>query len=208
MGAMRAVALGLPLLLTLPLAAALSAALAERMAQQLGRELAKSSAWLVPPPAAPPDVFVEPSAGPAASAMTTKDGLSTPPQTALARPRPKGAPSAPTKGIRVRADRVLALANAGVRPAAIPVQARAERPAGLAMTGVSGLGIGLVDGDILTHAGGRPATSAGEVVGLVIGARARGAAEISGRFWRRGEWYSLVVEQPYVRPAGARSGAI
>lgn len=207
MGAMRAAALGLPLLLTLPLAAALGAALAERVAQQLGRELAKSSAWLVPPPPAPPDVFVEPSAEPAASAMTT-DGLSTPPPTVLTTPRPKGAPSAPTKGIRVRADRVLALASAGVRPAAIPVQARAERPAGLAMTGVSALGIGLIDGDILTHAGGRPATSAGEVVGLVIGARARGAAEISGRFWRRGEWYSLVVEQPYVRPARARRGAI
>jgi len=123
------------------------------------------------------------------------------------------APSAsriPKKGVRVRADAVLRLANAGARPAGIPVPAQGQRPAGLALVGVSGLGIGLVDGDILTHAAGRPALAPGDVIGVVIGARAHGASEICGRFWRRGEPYNLIVEQPYVQPrhrVAARSGS-
>jgi hypothetical protein len=63
---------------------------------------------------------------------------------------------------------------------------------------VSALGIGLIDGDVLTHAGGRPATSASSVIGMILGARAKRIPELSGRFWRKGEVWNLSVEQPYV----------
>lgn len=104
----------------------------------------------------------------------------------------------PQKGIRVREAAVLRLANSGVRPTGIPVSARAGRPAGVALVGVSALGIGLQDGDILVSAAGRPTLSSGDVVGVVIGSRAHRATEISGRFYRNGEPWNLVVEQPYV----------
>ncbi len=106
-------------------------------------------------------------------------------------------PPARPRGLRVRASTVLALASAGVRPSGSFVPAESSRPAGLVLSGVSGLGVGLVDGDVLTHAAGQPVRSSGQVVGLVLGARAHGAAEIGGTFWRRGERWQLVVEQPY-----------
>ena len=56
--------------------------------------------------------------------------------------------------VRVRAERVLSLANAGVRPRGVPVPASAEHPAGLRLSGVSSLGVGLEDGDVLTRVGG------------------------------------------------------
>jgi hypothetical protein len=112
----------------------------------------------------------------------------------------------PSKGIRVRAEAVLRLANAGARPSGIPVPPKGSRPAGVALVGVSGLGVGLIDGDVLTHADGRPARSAADVIGVVIGARAQHAREICGRFWRNGEAWNLIVEQPYVsRPSAAES---
>lgn len=130
----------------------------------------------------------------------------TSPVVATPRAEPSVAPSPPArairpvpKGIRVRAGAVLRLANSGARPGGVPVSARGDRPAGLALTGVGGLGIGLVDGDVLTHAAGRPALSPGDVIGVVIGSRAAQAPEIWGRFWRNGESWNLVVEQPYPR---------
>jgi hypothetical protein len=82
------------------------------------------------------------------------------------------------------------------------VPAEGRRPAGLLLSGVSGLGVGIEDGDVLTHAGGRPALSESDVVGLVIAARGKEVPAIGGRFWRNGEQWSLVVEQPYVREEG------
>jgi hypothetical protein len=105
----------------------------------------------------------------------------------------------PLKGIRVREAAVLRLANAGMRPSGIPVPARGGRPAGLALVGVSGLGIGMMDGDVLVQAGGRPTLTPGDVVGVVVGSRAHKASEISGRFYRNGEPWNLVVEQPYLQ---------
>jgi hypothetical protein len=42
-------------------------------------------------------------------------------------------------------------------------------------------------------------------VGLVIAARGAHRPAISGRFWRRGRYYQLVVEQPYLQLDGARA---
>ena len=111
--------------------------------------------------------------------------------------RARAAAPAP-KGLFVSADKVLRLARAGARPAGIPVNAAGSRPSGLLLTGVGGLGLGLQDGDILTHALGQPAVSEEAVVGAII--RARGAREpqLSGRVWRDGRSFALVVAQPYL----------
>ena len=102
-----------------------------------------------------------------------------------------------THGVRVSAAQVLALAARRAMPKAVPVKASAEHPAGLLLRGVSGLGIGMQDGDVLTEAAGQKATSLAVVVGVVLAARGRQATEISGRFYRAGVPYLLVVEQPY-----------
>lgn len=101
-------------------------------------------------------------------------------------------------GVFVSAERVLAIARSGARPSGIPVAASGSRPAGLMLTGVGGLGVGLHDGDILTHALGQPAVSESTVVGAVIRARGARRPQLSGRVWREGRSFSLVVAQPYL----------
>ena len=105
--------------------------------------------------------------------------------------------AAPSQGIRISSAQVLALAARRAMPSAVFVKANAQRPAGLLLSGVSALGVGLQDGDVLTEAAGQKASSVAAVVGLVLAARARQAAEISGRFYRAGVAFSLTVEQPY-----------
>ena len=101
------------------------------------------------------------------------------------------------KGIRISSAQVLALAARRAMPSASFVKANAQRPAGLQLSGVSALGVGLQDGDVLTEAAGQRALSVAAVVGVVLAARARGASEISGRFYRGAVPFSLAVEQPY-----------
>jgi hypothetical protein len=101
-------------------------------------------------------------------------------------------------GIRVRAATVLRLANAGVRPSATLVPASGARPAGLALAGVSGLGVGVRDGDVLTDVSGAPASSVIAVVNAVVAARSAHAPAVGGHFWREGAPWQLVVEMPYV----------
>jgi hypothetical protein len=185
----RSVALACALALPLPFLAAGAGSLAERLGRELGRSLSSVADQLAAQrhDPAPLTVIV-----PLAEAEPVEA------------PRPRAMKRAPApaaqKGVYVRANAVLRLARVGARPSGVPVRATADRPAGLALVGVSGLGVGLSDGDILTHAGGVPARSPGQVVGLVISARGARAGQISGRFWRRGEYYDLVVEQPYLKP--------
>lgn len=103
----------------------------------------------------------------------------------------------PLSGIRISSAQVLALAARRAMPSAAFVKANAQRPAGLLLSGVSALGVGLQDGDVLTEAAGQKASSVALVVGVVLAARARQVAEISGRFYRGGMPFSLTVEQPY-----------
>jgi hypothetical protein len=107
--------------------------------------------------------------------------------------------SAPA-GLFVSAGRVLALAQQGARPSGIRVPASGARPAGLMLVGVGGLGVGLRDGDILTHALGQPAVSESAVVGAVIQARGARQSRLYGRIWRQGRSFPLVVAQPYLGP--------
>lgn len=184
------------LALPLPLLAAGASSAADALGRRGGRALSAATEQLLrSPPAAPLPVFVEPLAPPEPAA----EERAKEPEVARARGtrRAPASPPVPTKGVRVRAEVVLRLANAGARPGGFPVPASGDRPRGLALTGVSGLGIGLEDGDVLTHAAGRPALTPGDVIGVVIGSRGSRAPEIWGRFWRNGEPWNLVVEQPY-----------
>ena len=82
-------------------------------------------------------------------------------------------------------------------PQAVPVKGNGEHPPGLSLRGVSALGVGLQDGDVLTEAAGQRASSVAAVVGIVISARGRQVPEISGKFYRAGVPFGLTVEQPY-----------
>ena len=74
--------------------------------------------------------------------------------------------------------------------------AKGARPPGLQLSGVSGLGVGVRDGDVLTHAAGRPVTSREGVVGAVLAVHARGARTITGTLYRDRQKYGITVELP------------
>jgi hypothetical protein len=115
----------------------------------------------------------------------------------IARAAKHGGKSPALHAIRISSAQVLALASHRAMPDAAPVRASAEHPAGLLLRGVSGLGVGLQDGDVLTEAAGQRASSVAAVIGVVLAARARHSSEISGRFFRAGVPYVVTVEQPY-----------
>lgn len=127
----------------------------------------------------------------------------TPPARAAANgPRPRETArrklaQVPRAGVRISAAQVLTLAARRAMPQAVPVPATALHPKGLLLRGVSALGVGLKDGDVLTEAAGQSASSVAVVVGIVLAARGRLAPEISGRFFRGGVPFGLTVEQPY-----------
>jgi hypothetical protein len=113
---------------------------------------------------------------------------------------PRGAHSAHASaahGVHISAAQVLAVAARRAMPEAVPVKATAYHPAGLLLRGVSAWGVGLQDGDVLTEAAGQKASSVAQVVGIVLLARAHQSREISGRFYRAGVPFLLIVEQPY-----------
>jgi hypothetical protein len=112
-------------------------------------------------------------------------------------------PAAP-RVLFVTQDQVLRLASSGARPRGVAVPATAVRPAGLKLSGVAALGIGMNDGDVLTRAVGQPALSSGAVIQAVLSARARRAQVLEGEFWRGNERWLLRVEQPYLEQRGAR----
>ena len=101
------------------------------------------------------------------------------------------------RGVRVAIDAVRLLAKRRAIPSGVPVPATEGRPGGLRLSGVSGLGIGLRDGDVLTQVAGVPATSRAAVVQAVLSLRAKQAPVGYGRFYREGEPWNLAVEIPY-----------
>jgi hypothetical protein len=168
-------------------------------ADRLGDRIAARLIEVVPPPP-PPRATEDEWSGAAELAFDTRSDVraaafqSKQPQKS-SRPR-----VTPKQGIRVTSAQVLALAARGAMPRAVFVKSTVEHPAGLLLSGVSALGIGLRDGDILTDAAGEKATSVAMVVGLVLAARSRRASDISGRFYRGGVPFLLTVEQPYPKP--------
>jgi hypothetical protein len=127
----------------------------------------------------------------------------------VASSKPKHSPKKPNQGsssktkplpsIRVPKSVVLRLARIGQRPSGVPVAASGTRPAGIQVFGAASLGIGVRDGDILTHVSGVPVSQVGQVLALVIAARGAKAQQISGQLWRGNRSYTIVVEQPYLR---------
>jgi hypothetical protein len=115
----------------------------------------------------------------------------------------------PTRGVYVDARTVLRLSRRGIVPAGSPVRATSSRPAGLALAGVSALGVGLSDGDVLVEVEGSPVRTEGQVIGMVIAARGRRVPHLSAIFFRGAEPMWLTVEMPYIvpRPAPASSVA-
>jgi S1-C subfamily serine protease len=112
--------------------------------------------------------------------------------------RAKGAkPKGPLPGVRVSKAVVLSLAERRVRPSGKPVAAQGNRPAGIALFGVGALGLGVLDGDVLTEVEGQPARAPGQVIEAIVRARGRRAGTISGVLYRGQERFVLVVEQPY-----------
>lgn len=173
---------------------------ADSVGRALGREAAMACAQLpLRPPAAEPTAPIptEPVATPAPDAALAKPPEVKP--SSARRGRKLKAAEAPVeRGVFVSAQRVLQLAERRAVPRGVPLAASGQRPAGLRLDGVSALGIGMRDGDILTHVLGAPATSVAAVVGAVIHARAQNLRIISGQFWRDGRLLPLAVEQPYI----------
>jgi hypothetical protein len=91
----------------------------------------------------------------------------------------------------------LALAQSQARPSGRFVGAQQGRPAGLLLSGVGSLGVGLQEGDVLIEALGSAPTSPGQVIGAIIEARARRASALGGTLWRGGHTFRITVEQPY-----------
>jgi hypothetical protein len=118
-------------------------------------------------------------------------------------PAPRSATAAPARPqpLFVSAASVLLLSKSAARPHGTFVSKTPQHPAGLRLTGVAGLGIGVKDGDILVDALGMTPRSSGEIIGAVIQARAQRVRYLSGMLWRSGQTFRITVEQPYLDPA-------
>jgi hypothetical protein len=122
---------------------------------------------------------------------------------------PKGnnaKPKAPKQAggaLFVSAERVLALSKRAQVPASRYVPASGDRPAGLQVAGVGGLGIGVKDGDVLTKVAGADVRSSATVISTVLKLRAQKAKAVSGEFWRGQERWQIVFEMPYLEPPAA-----
>jgi len=184
----------------------LGQALADRWGTAIGREAAAAAVLLVP--SAPPAPVVEESAvGAELDEPIARPPDAGKPRTAAERKAAKRRGPPARVGVFVPAATVMRLAQAQVMPRAVAVGPLGERPAGLRLIGVGGLGIGMRDGDVLTRVMGAPVSATGEVISRVISARARRAREISGEFWRNGAACSIVVEQPYLEEAPAKTAS-
>jgi hypothetical protein len=71
------------------------------------------------------------------------------------------------------------------------------------LSGVTALGLGVLDGDVLTQAAGVSALDASAVIEAVLRARGRRQQTITGTCFRGDEPYAITVEQPYLQPPGA-----
>jgi hypothetical protein len=94
-------------------------------------------------------------------------------------------------------DTMLRLVNERAVPEGRPVPRAGQRPAGIQLLGVTPMGLGMRDGDILTDVEGRSVTSEAAVVGAVVAALSRHAPTIQARFFRAGRPWTLIVEIPY-----------
>jgi len=185
------------LALPLPVMAWASSRVADRAGSVLGASVGRLAA-LLPRPA--DELRPEPFAAPG-SLVAVEDAEAAPEDAGQAGHRARARRHGQvriTRGVHVPARVALRLADTGVRPHGAYVPSDGVRPGGVRLAGVSALGIGVRDGDVLTRVAGAPAHSAGDVISAVVAARGRLAPAVSGVFWRGHVPYRLVVEQPYV----------
>jgi len=107
---------------------------------------------------------------------------------------------APARPIYIDANTVLCIAQRGIQPSGKAVAPKGKRPGGVAVYGVSSLGVGVADGDVLTEVLGQPVRSQTQVVAMVIAARSASLSAISATLWRGMRSYTVTVEQPYDMP--------
>jgi S1-C subfamily serine protease len=112
-------------------------------------------------------------------------------------PRSRRAPPARPGNVYISARLLRRLAEGSARPSGEFVAATSSRPAGLRLSGVAELGLGLHDGDVLIEALGQPATNSGQLVEAIVAARTARAPQLSGKLWRGGYTFGVTVEQPY-----------
>ena len=179
--------LGAPFLLAAPAASALVAPLSRRIVTALVRATAPFAAVAAPEPeAAATDVV-------SSAPQLSFDVASKPPAARVAKPRSLAKPSA----LFVSEATVLKLAQSAARPRGSFVAKSLEHPAGLRLSDVAALGIGVQDGDILIEALGITPRAPGQIIGAIIEARAKQARFLSGTLWRQGQTFPITVEQPY-----------
>jgi hypothetical protein len=191
--------LGAPFLLSAHAASALVGPLTNAAVTLLVRVTAPLSAAAAPEPeAAAADVV------PSAPVELSFDAATKSPVLRIGKPAPKAKPAA----LFVSQATVLNLAQSAARPRGSFVAASAQHPAGLRLTGVAALGIGVQDGDILVEALGITPRAPGQVIGAIIEARAKQARFLTGTLWRQGQTFPITVEQPYLREAreGRKTG--
>lgn len=116
------------------------------------------------------------------------------------RPKAKRDAKAKAEGpsVYISEKTILRLANARAVPASLPVGATEEHPAGLQLLGVSALGVGMQDGDVITEVAGRRIRGETDIVGIVLAARAQQAPTISAVFYRGKTRGTLTVAMPYL----------
>jgi hypothetical protein len=114
-------------------------------------------------------------------------------------PRPveadRSAPARP-RGIFVRAPVVARAIEGRSLPGATPVPASGLRPAGLSITGVSGYGTAIRDGDVLTSIAGTRATSPAAAIAAAKGAARSKARAIGAVIWRKDQRFEVTIELP------------
>jgi hypothetical protein len=184
--------LGAPFVLSAHLASALLEPLTHRAVRLLIGATAPLSALPAPPEPEAEAVDVPPNPPSDLSfEAVTKSNV---PRRSQAPTPPKAKPTA----LFVSGATVLKLAQTSARPRGSFVSASAQHPAGLRLTGVAALGIGVQDGDILIEALGITPRAPGQVIGAIIEARAKQAPFLSGTLWRQGQTFPITVEQPYL----------
>ena len=212
------IALTLLLLAPALLITSASQQLARRAAPPIARQLltvAEATRALLPAPRTAPTPL---PLLPEARAIAALNGQphSVPPSLPAAAPAapidataaaPSAAPPAPSpaRGVLVSKRRVLAAARRGIRPSGYAVAASDRRPAGVALIGVAALGVGLRDGDVLTHVNGMAVSSPNQVVALAAGALRSGASTIGGQVWRGQQRLLLTVQLPSITLPKQRS---
>lgn len=185
----------------------------QRWVDSLGRELGGSAAMLLQAAALPrPPLEPAPALPLPIEAQTPEATLPQVEEDVLplraanpASGKRRTQPSTQGPSVRISARQVLTLAQASGVPHAVPVAASARHPAGLRLSGVASLGIGMQDGDVLTRVAGVPVSAVSQVTELVLRARSRHVPEMAAEFWRQGARGLLVVEQPYLHSAMANA---